>query len=218
LQGDESPREGRPAQGFANTAAFAEGNAQRAIARREQLGDKVLADFTTAYDLLNQLLASLGPQDWEKPTYYSARGMAPLRLRPANRLFELMLHGWDIRSRLEADAHLSDKSVPALVEAVLGMSFHWLFHPDPRLPVPIRYCFTLTGVGARNTDIVVAGDAASVEPAGTATANVTCRCDTETFVLIMTGRLRPSDALAQGRLEAAGEMERVDAFAQWFKA
>ena len=63
---------------------------------------------------------------------------------------------------------------------------------------------------------MVAGDTASIEPAGAAAATVTCHCETETFVLIMTGRLRLSDALAQGRLVAAGEVERVDAFAQWF--
>ena len=63
---------------------------------------------------------------------------------------------------------------------------------------------------------MLSGDTASIEPAGPAAATVTCRCDAETFVLIMSGRLRLPDALAQGRLAAEGEVERVDAFAQWF--
>ena len=62
---------------------------------------------------------------------------------------------------------------------------------------------------------MVAGDTVSVKPAGTATANVTCRCDTETFALIMAERLPLPEARAQGRLAAEGEVERVDAFAQW---
>jgi hypothetical protein len=106
--------------------------------------------------------------------------------------------------------------VPVVLGLVCGPFTRWLFRPGPRLPVPLRYRFALTGAGARETDIVVAGETASIEPAGTVAATVTCRCDTETFVLIMTGWLRLSDARAQGRLVAAGEVERIDAFAQWF--
>ena len=216
LQGDTSTPEGRPAPGTVNAASFAAGGAQRAIARREQLGDQILAEFHKTNDQLNHLLASLGPQDWEKPHYFNSLGIAPLRFRPDLRLFELALHGWDIRSRLEPDAHLAPESLPVALGLVCGPLTNWIFRPGPRLSAPIRYRFALTGAGARNTDIVVAGDTASVEPAGTATATVTCRCDTATFVLSMTGRLPLSDATAQGRLVAEGEVKRVDAFAQWF--
>lgn len=216
LQGDASTPAGLPAAGAATAASFAEGSAQRAIARREQLGDQVLSALITTNAQLNDRLSSLGPQDWEKPHFFNSLGMAPLRLRPAVRLGELVLHGWDIRSRLEPDVHLSAASLPVVLGLVCGPFTRWLFRPGPRLPVPIRYRFALTGAGGRDTDIVVAGDTASIEPAGAAAATVTCRCDTETFVLIMTGRRRLSDALAQGRLVAEGEVERVDAFAQWF--
>ena len=216
LQGDASTPEGRPAPGTANAASYAEGGAQRAIARREQLGDRVLAEFTTTNDQLNHLLASLGPQDWERPHYFNSLGIAPLQFRPDLRIFELALHGWDIRSRLEPDAHLSDESIPVVLGLVLGPLTNWLFRPGPKLPAPIRYRFALTGVGARDTDSLIEGDKASLEPAGTAAANVTCRCDTETFALIMVGRLPLPDAMTQGRLVAEGEVERMDALAQWF--
>jgi uncharacterized protein (TIGR03083 family) len=216
LQGDTSTPAGVPAAGSATAASFSEGAAQRVIARREQLGDQVLAAFITTNAQLNDRLTSLGLQDWDRPHFFNSLGMAPLRLRPAVRLGELVLHGWDIRCRLEANAHLSADSLPVVLGLVCGPFTRWLFRPGPRLPVPIRYRFALTGAGARDTDIVVAGDTASIEPAGAVAATVTCRGDTETFVLIMTGRLRLSDALAQGRLVAEGEVERVDAFAQWF--
>jgi uncharacterized protein (TIGR03083 family) len=217
LQGDVSTPEGLPDPGTANAASYAEGGAQRVIARREQLGARVLAEFTATNDQLNRLLASLGPQDWEKPHYYVSLGIAPLRFRPPNRLSELVLHGWDIRSRLEPDAHLSDESVPVLVDVVLGPVMRWLFHPGPRLPRPLRYRWVLTGVGGRETDMVVAGDTVSVKPAGGAAADVTFRCDTETFVLLIYGRLALPEALAQRRLVAEGEAEQVNAFAQWFR-
>jgi uncharacterized protein (TIGR03083 family) len=216
LQGDASTPEGRPAPGTANAASFAEGGAQRAIARREQLGDQVLAELHKTNDHLNHLLTSLGPLDWEKPHYFNSLGIAPLRFRPDLRLFELALHGWDIRSQLEPDAHLSPESLPVAVGLVLGPLTTWIFRPSPRLPVPLRYRFALTGAGARETDIVVTGDTASIEPTGAAAADVMCHCDTETFVLIMVGRLPLQAALAQGRLMATGEAAQVDAFAQWF--
>ena len=165
---------------------------------------------------MNHLLASLSRQDWEKP-HYTALGSALLRHRPADRLLELVVHGWDIRSRREPDARLSDESVPVLVEVILGRIFRWLFHPGPRLPTLIRYRVVLTGTGASEHDIVVAGDQAKVEPAGTAVAHVIFRCDTETCVLLMLGRLPLPDALVQSRLVAEGAMEQVSAFAQWFQ-
>jgi uncharacterized protein (TIGR03083 family) len=216
LQGDASTPEGLPAAGSATAASVAESAAQRVIARREQWGDQILSAFITANAQLNHRLASLGPQDWEKPHFFNSLGIAPLRFRPALRLFELVLHGWDIRSRLEANVHLPAESLPVLLGLVRGPFTRWLFRPGPRLPAPIRYRFALTGTDAHDTDIVVEGDAASIEPAGAAAATVICRCNTETFVLLMTGRLRLPDVLAQGHLVAEGEVERVDTFAQRF--
>jgi hypothetical protein len=127
-----------------------------------------------------------------------------MQFRPAIRLLELAIHGWDIRSRLVSDAHLTDESIPVIVDIILGPWLtppSWLFHPGPRLPVPIRYRWALTGVGARQQDMVVEGDTVWVEPTGTAMATVTFRCDTETFVLLMLARLPLPAALAQRRLQ-----------------
>jgi hypothetical protein len=65
----------------------------------------------------------------------------------------------------------------------------WLFVPGPRLPIPLRYRWALTGVGTCEQDIVIAGERVWVEPAGAATAIVTFHGGTETFVLLMFGRL-----------------------------
>jgi uncharacterized protein (TIGR03083 family) len=220
LQGDPSPPAGRPAPGSVNAASSAESGAQRAIARREQLGEHVLADFLTTNDQLNGLFARLGPQDWEKPLYYVSLGIAPMRFRPAIRLSELVIHGWDIRSRLGSDAHLTAENLPVMVELIFGPLLappSWLFVPGPRLPVPLRYRWALMGVGAREQDIVIEGERVRVEPAGTAPATVTFRGDPETFVLLMFGRLPLPEALAQRRLVAEGAREQIAAFAQWFQ-
>jgi uncharacterized protein (TIGR03083 family) len=220
LQGDPSPPGGRPAPGSVNAAADAERIAQRTIAKRKELGDQVLDAFRTTNDQLNRLLASLGPEDWEKPLYYVSLGIAPMRFRPSIRLSELVLHGWDIRSRLTSDAPLTAESLPVLVDLVFGPLLappSWLFVPGPRLPAPLRYRWALTGVGTREQDIVINGERVRVESAGAAAATMTFHGDMETFVLLMFGRLPLSEALTQRRLVATGEAAQVDAFAQWFR-
>jgi hypothetical protein len=121
---------------------------------------------------------------------------------------------------LAPDAPLTAEGLPVLVDLVFGPLLappSWLFVPGPQLPAPLRYQWTLTGVSAREQDIVIDGERVWVEPAGTAAATVTFHGDMETFVLLMFGRLPLAEALAQRRLVATGEATQVDAFAQWFR-
>ena len=64
---------------------------------------------------------------------------------------------------------------------------------------------------------MVEGDTCRVEAVGAEAAHVTCRCDTETYVLLTYGRLPLDTAIATGRLVVAGEQELVPAFGQWFQ-
>jgi putative sterol carrier protein len=66
-------------------------------------------------------------------------------------------------------------------------------------------------------DIVVEGDQAHIAEAAAPSASVTFHCDTETYVLLMYGRLSLEAASAVGRLRIAGEQASVAAFGQWFK-
>lgn len=216
LEGDASTPKSHPDAGTATAASFSESSAQNTISRRRQLGDQVLPAFIASSKLLNERLSMLGQEDWKRPHFFNSLGTATLRFRPQLRLFELVLHGWDIRFRLDSEVHLSPESLPSLLELLRGPLTRWIFRPGSRLPAPIRYRFELSGEKDNDTDIVVEGDTASIGPAGTAAANVTCQCDTETFVLMMSGRLLLSDALAQGRLMVEGETEQMDSFTQWF--
>ena len=105
LQGNTAPLEGFPQAGTVNAASAAPLFDQMSVARRESLGDQLLSTFTATSDQLHQILARCGPQDWETLCYHPA-GVLPVRLFVALRLSELVMHGWDIRSRLEPDAHL----------------------------------------------------------------------------------------------------------------
>ena len=196
VQGDTAPPAGAPLPGVANP--------QRAIAYRERLGDQVLATFTGRTTHFYQLLQSLSPQDWEKPCYH------PLGLRPAQqfitmRLIELAMHAWDIQSALDPTAALFPDSLPVFMERVPGIVSLLRMQPDVRRLGPLRCRFTVTGAVPSQYDLLMTADQVRVESSGATAADVTCRCDTETFVLLMYGRLAPQAAVVNERLVVEGD-------------
>jgi uncharacterized protein (TIGR03083 family) len=219
LQGDTAPPEGFPSAGTVNAAAMAEPIAHMALATRENLGTEVLATFAATITRLHGLLAGVNPQEREHLCYHPWRLM-PVRQFLAMTLQELVLHSWDIRSRLAPDATLSPESMPALLELIATSHtsgfLRWAFRPGPRLAAPVRYRFEVTGAVPRRVDIVIEGDHAHIADATDTPASVTCHCDMETYVLVMYGRLSLAAASGAGRLRIEGEQASVAAFAQWF--
>ncbi len=216
LQEDSSTPEGQPPPGRASWDSFSEVNSQRAISRREEVGDQVLSDFLQRNDEFHQLMTTLGPEDWDKPHYYASLGTEPLRHRPDLWITELAMHGWDIRSRFESEAHLSDESLPVFMDMIPVQLARFVLRPGPRLRESIRYRWEMKGPGASNLDVVWEGDKASVEPAGTGVAEVTFHCDTETFILIAFGRLTIDRAIAADRLTIQGDNRLALDFERWF--
>lgn len=219
VQGDVSPPEGFPAVGASTGASFDELIAQRAIARRESLGDQLLPTFSTRMAQLTHFLATRTPQDWEKPAYRFSR-IVPLRNYLYLSIQELALHGWDIRSTLEPVAHLSVETLPALMDRIpQRFTIPWVadFSRGTSLPSPIRYCWDVTGVVSSPYDIVVEDGKCRIEPGGAAVGHVTCRSETETFVLLMYGRLTLESAIAAGRLSVEGDQGLITAFDRWLK-
>ena len=220
LQGDSAPSAGFPAAGTVNAAAMAEPIAQMALATREQPATQVLATFEATVTRLHHVLAGVSPQDWERPCYHPWRLM-PVRQFVAMTLQELVLHGWDIRSRLAPEAALASESLPALLELIAASRtsgfLTWAFRPGPRLSTPVRYRFAVTGVVPSRVDIVVEGDHAAMAEARDTAVSVTFHGDTETYVLVMYGRLSLEAARTMGRLRVEGDQALVGAFGQWFK-
>ena len=56
-----------------------------------------------------------------------------------------------------------------------------------------------------------------MEAVGKAPADVTVRCDGETFILLMYGRIRAHEAVSQGRMTFEGDAALVAAFNQRFQ-
>jgi uncharacterized protein (TIGR03083 family) len=213
LRGDANPP---PAFVPMDVATMSAHNARRDVALRERLGEELLATFATRYDQLGELLAKFGPQDWGKPCWHARRGVMPAREYVDLRIQELAVHDWDIRWAIEPEPHLDRESVPLLLEAAptwLAMSFR----PGPKLPSPLVYRFEVTGWPSRRHLVVVAGDSFRVIPRSEAEADVVLRCDPETYLLLVCGRLPAAGAVAEGRLVVVGDTQLAEQFQERFK-
>jgi hypothetical protein len=147
--------------------------------------------------------------------------MVPARRFIDLRLKELAMHEWDMRSSHEPGFALSPPCLPAILglmtDSIASGSLRWGFWASSRLPAPVRYRIELTGPVPLQTDLVVEGDQVRVEAAAASPAQVLMRCDAETFVLLVYGRLPLTSALDSGRLMAEGDADHTAALASWFR-
>ncbi len=190
---------------------------QAAIDRRRSLGQNLVPAFHDRYDWLNNLLARIGPGDWETPCYHALGQRSVGSFIPAI-LSELALHEWDVRSTLEPSTSISENLIPVLLEKLptkVGRPWSISFPNMSNSPVPIRYRFELTSAGSGNLDVVVEGAKARLEPAAKTPANVSASCDASTFGLLMYGRLCLDSAIAAGRLTAEGDQGSMSDFDDW---
>ena len=207
LDGDHSPPEGSPAPDQHDEDAFARSIYQRAVDASQRLGVGLLADFTERISETVALFRQVKPDQWDNLVYWPAGPMLMDTLL-TQRIAELTMHGWDIRSRLQDDYHLSDGSVAALLDTV-DRAARRAFRPDPLLAGRVlRYRFSIDRPERRVIDLVLSdADAVIIEaedggiPAEP--SDVTFECDGETCVLILYGRLTPHDAVAARRISVA---------------
>lgn len=216
LQGESSPPQGYPAPGSVNASTRGEHISKSAISERGSTQYQLLLRFVSTSDRLNELLTRLRPEDLDTPCYHPG-GILPTRAFVRFRVLELALHGWDIRFPIETSAALSTETLPSLVEMTWEI-FRWIFRPGDRLAKPIRYYFDVSGAVPVQRHFVVEGDKAWIEALPKAPGpDVTFRCDTETYVLLVFGRLSVESAATEGRLKIQGDSSLASKFGWWFQ-
>ncbi len=204
LDGDYAPPEGSPDPAQHDEDTFARSIYQRAIDASQRLGNELLDDFTKRINETVALFRRVEPDQWDNLVYWPP-GPMPVETLLTQRIAELTMHGWDIRSRLEDDYHLSDGSVTALLDTV-DRAVRRAFRPDPLLAGrPLRYRFRINLPLERGFDLVLSDEEAQIVQGAPANApqeqaDVTFQCDGEACVLILYGRLTPHDAVAARRL------------------
>jgi len=212
LHGDASP----PPQASPIAGQAAADIAHHAIAVRQRLGDDLLPTFSAAQSALHEILAPIGPADWDKPCYHPQRSIS-IGLLIDGLITERTLHGWDIQSVFDQHARLSPACLPIVVERNAQRP-RWRQAPLDAAPLAqsIRYRFDVTGVPRYRTDVILTDAQQYMEAVGNTPADVTFRCDGETFVLLMYGRIRAHEAVSQGRMTFEGDPALVTAFSQRF--
>lgn len=220
VRGDVSPPARFPGIDLAERSSFDAYIGQTALAYRKRLGVQLLPTFRTRFAALHHLMASLRPYDWEQPCWrFRWFGHPPARYFLVMTIQELAIHGWDLRAGLEPLPRLSGACVPVLVERAI-QRFRLIptlasFRLSVTPPGPVRYRFAVRGVVPGTYDFVVEEAQVRLEPAGAAMANLTVRCETDTFVLMMYKRLSLQKATAAGRASADGESGLIADFDHW---
>lgn len=218
LQGDSSgplnPSNWNTASASERTL-LAEAAAQRVVSYRQSLGDLLLPNLHVAIDGFNQLLDSMGAQDWDRLCYHG-RGEIPAQRLVTYAILEACLHRWDIQSKLEDGAELSGEGLGALIEHMPEF-MHWTFVTGPDFTEPRRYRFRLTGEVSLEKEIVFDGQAHLADNDGRP-VNAVFQCDAGSFLLLMCGRINFSDAVARGLLVLEGNKEMTSVYRDWVQA
>lgn len=214
LRGDTAPPEGFLQPGEADSGVLGEALAQMAISDTESLGDQLLSTFKCKDGDLHRLLAGINPEHWETLCFHPM-SLLPISALVTFRVFELALHGWDIRSSLDTEAHLSAESLPCVME-LITMAFPTIVKPSPVASLS-RHRFGLHGLLDGVYDLVVEGGAARLEKNSSATPVANLRCDAETFALLLTGRRTLDSAVSTGLLTVDDSYQLPSDFGQWFK-
>lgn len=218
LAGDCSPPEGFPPAGSVNAATFSPIIHQSTVHVRDALAGDVLTEYNVVNDRLDDVLRELGPSDLATPCY-DLRGVATVGEFADLRVMELVMHGWDLRSRLEPEAHLPQESLPVLADIIVR-AFPWLFWPSATAANPINpicYRFEVGGLQPARWDIIVEADRAHLAWDAHGAADATITCQGETFVLFMFGRLTAAGALASGRMATSADHALITQLDRWFK-
>jgi len=214
LEGDYSPPEGAPAVANHNEDEFAQRIFNRALATKEQHGGSLTAYLIQRLEEVVEVFNSVGPQDWEKLCYWPP-GPEQVQTLLSQRVAELTMHTWDIRSVLDDQYHLSDNAVSVLIDGV-DRAVRRAFRPDPSINTPITHRFVIEGSSATKKDIVIGFAGAQIGSASSEEPDVTFECDGESYVLIMYGRLKIADALAHGQLYFDGNPALAVGFGRRF--
>ncbi|MBI2368790.1 MAG: maleylpyruvate isomerase family mycothiol-dependent enzyme [Deltaproteobacteria bacterium] len=209
-RGESGPPPPPPAAGGESPSARI---AREAIRLRQELGGRVRAYYLESLPPVRALVGAFRPEDEGKTAMHIRRGPMPMGEFLNQRLAEVELHAWDVRSRLAPGARLDPAAAEVLAEW-LGFWLPFIFHPGEQLPRPIRYRVEINGRALH--DALVDGLTAQVGAPAGPTADVLLHADPETYVLMAMGRLPFDEARQAGRLQVQGNPETARAFTRWF--
>ena len=216
--GITSAPEGLPEIGSIPTAELPDFIARMAKEYYRSAGPGLADAFSSSVDRLTGVFSDMGDGDWSKMCW-GLRELRPAEAYVTTRISEVVIHSWDIRFPSDPNAGLS----PDCVAVVLERLPVWLNErglPDFRpSQSPARYRFQTTGAADFQRDVVAGNQDNRVEQLPTDEApeepTATFSCDADVLALLVWGRLKPGQVLADGRLTVRAGSGTGDEFAAW---
>ena len=185
-----------------------------AVELRQELGDGLLAEFARVNSEFNRVLSLVGPDDWNKLCFHRLRPET-VRAKADIRIAELAMHEWDMRWAFDPEAKLAEDSLPGLVYAS-GRAVRRAFRADPSRKGAVSYRFTLGVPNPSAVDVILAPEGASFEIENGGEPDVIFVCDPATYAMVIFGRWKLRDVIADGRLMAEQVEDLIDLFADGF--
>ncbi len=214
LAGDLSPTPGFTDDPPVSEDQFRLDLDRRAVELRRELGEDLLPEFARVNGEFNRVLALVQPDDWDKLCFHRLRPET-VRSKADIRIAELAMHEWDMRWALDSDAVLAEDSLAGLVNAS-GRAVRRAFRADPSRTRSVRYRFELDGPTVSAVDVVLAPEGARFEIESTSQPDMTFRCASATYGMVIFGRWKLPDVMKNGRLTADGDEQLVAAFVDAF--
>ena len=182
---------------------------------RDAYFEDLFYEFNTSCRRFNSLLASLGPESYDTPAWHPA-GPFPVTQLISRRAFELAVHGWDVRYSFDRSAQLNTGALPFLIDNMWA----WLrsdLQATAELDSPVNYRFDLDGPEKTSYDVAVSSVDFVTAPSDCREADVTFRCNADTYILFVLGRLPFDRSVRRGRLSYVGDEELASKFTSWFR-
>ena len=177
-------------------------------------GADLIDAFSSSVDRLNSLFALMEEDgDWAT-LCWGLRELRPAKAYVISRLSEMVIHSWDIRYPFNNRAGLSPECIkPVLERLPIWLNEHGLEN-FKATHVPARYRIQTTGSANFQKDVVIADQENRLDIAeGEPTATFTCHADH--LALLVWGRIKPSELLADGRLAIEDRAGAGQEFADW---
>ena len=182
---------------------------------REAYGEDLIPEFNATCRELNGIFVGLARESHHLPAWTHA-GESPISALIDERAVELAIHGWDIRYGIDRWARLSELAAP-FVKGWAEESIAARHRTGSAPTQPVTYRFLLEDAPADSRDVTISEDRVRIGPPSTRDADVTFRCDTNAYLLLMVGRLPFSRYVRRGRLAVEGNEMLARRFPDWFQ-
>ncbi len=204
LQGDYSHPAGATPVTEHNEDEFARNIFQRAFNTRAEFGDRLQEVLFQRLDEAVDLFDTVEEGQWDNLCYWPP-GPEPVHTMLDMRISELTMHAWDVCSCFDPDYRLSNGSVSVLMDTV-NRAARRAFRPDPTIPAPQVYRFEIDQPVEAVYELEIDNEETFFRQGeGGEQADAVFRCDGETFVMVMYGRLDPNEALVSGKMDWDGD-------------